>query len=46
MSIFTNIYRPYECGPLGIDISLINNFIDPIKSYWSTFINYQHQHVY
>ena len=45
MSISTNIHRPYVCDPLGPYISLINNSIDQITSYWSTFINYSHQHI-
>ena len=45
MSISTNIHRPYVCDPLGPYISLVNNFIDPITSYWSTSNNYVHQHI-
>ena len=45
ISISTNIYRSSVCDPLGPDISLVNNFIDQITPYWSTFINYPHQHI-
>ena len=42
MSIYTDIYRPYVYDPLGLYISLVNDFIDLIKPYWSNFINYLH----
>ena len=29
-SLSINVYRPYVCDPLGLYISLVNNFIDPI----------------
>ena len=45
MSISINIHRPYVCDLLGQYISLVNNSIDQITSYWSTLINYQHQHM-
>ena len=32
-SIPTNIYRPYMCDPLGLYVSLVNNFIEQIKHY-------------
>ena len=44
LSISTNIHRPYMCDPLGPYISLVNNSIDQITPYWSTLINYLHQH--
>ena len=43
--ISTNIHRPYVCDPLGPYISLVNNSIGPITPYWSTLINYPHQHI-
>ena len=45
MSISTNMYRPYVCDPLGLYISLVNNSIGVIILYWSTLINYPHQHI-
>ena len=45
MSISTNIYKPYVCDPLGPYISLVNNSINQITSYWSTLINYLHLHI-
>ena len=45
MSISTNIHRPYVCDPLGPYISLVDNSIDQITPYRSTFINYLHQHL-
>ena len=45
MYISTNSYRPYVCDPLGPYISLVNNSIDQITPYWSTLINYPHQHI-
>ena len=45
ISISTNIHRPYVCEPLGPYISLVNNSIGPITSYWSTLINYPYQHI-
>ena len=45
MSISTNIHRPYVCDPLGLYISLVNNYIDQITLYWSTLINYPHPHI-
>ena len=45
VSISTNIYRTYECDLLGPYISLVNNFVDVIPPYWSTFINYLYQHI-
>ena len=45
MFIFTNIHRPYVYDHLGPYISLINTFIDQITPYWSTLINYPHQHI-
>ena len=45
ISISTNIHRPYVCDHLGPYISLVNNSIDQIKPYWSTLINYPHQHI-
>ena len=43
--IFTNIRRPYVCDPLDEYISLVNNSIDQITSFWLTLINYPHQHI-
>ena len=40
-----NIYRPYVCDPPGMYILLVNNSIDPITPYWSTFINYLDQYI-
>ena len=40
MSISTNIHRPYVCDTLCPYISLVNNSIDQITTYWSTLINY------
>ena len=45
MSIFTNIRRPYVCDPISLYISLVNNTIDQTMHYWSTLINYLHQHI-
>ena len=45
ISISTNIHRPYICDPIGPYISLVNNSIDQITPYWSTLINYPHQHI-
>ena len=45
MYISTKIHRPYVCDPLGLYISLVNNFIDQITPYWSILINYPHQHL-
>ena len=45
ISISTNIYKIYECGPLSLYISLVNNSIDPKTLYWLTLINYLHQHI-
>ena len=45
MSISTNIQRPCVCEYLGPYISLVNNSIGPIIPYWSTLINYPHQHI-
>ena len=45
MSISTNIHRLYMCNPLGPYITLVNNSMDPITPYWSTFINYLCQHI-
>ena len=45
MSISTNIHRPYVCEPLGSYISLVNNSIDPITPYWSTFSNNLNQNI-
>ena len=45
MSMLTNIHRPYVCDPLSPYISLVNNSIDQITSYWLILINYQHQHI-
>ena len=42
LSIYTNIHGRYVCDPLGPYISLVNNSIGPITSYWSTLINYSH----
>ena len=42
MYVYTNIYRPYVCDPLGLYISLFNNSNDHIIPYFSTLINYQH----
>ena len=46
MSKSINIYEPYMYDPLGLYISLVNNSMDTIILYWSTFINYLHQHIY
>ena len=46
MSRFAKVHRPYGCDPLSLYISLVNNSIHPIISYWSTFINYIHQYIY
>ena len=40
LSISTNIDRPNVCDPLSPNILLVTNYIDPITSYWLTFINY------
>ena len=45
MFISTNIYRLYVYDPLSSYISLVNNSIDQITPYWSTLINYPHQHI-
>ena len=45
MSISTNIPRPYVCDPFGPYISLVNNYLDNIISYWLTLMNYPHQHI-
>ena len=45
MYISTNIHKPSVCDPLGPYISLVNNSIDLITPYWSTLINYRHQHI-
>ena len=45
MSISTNIHIAYLCGPLGLCILLVKNSIDLITPYWSTFINYIHEHI-
>ena len=45
MSISTNIHRPYVCDPLGPYISLVKNSIGQITPYWSTLINYPHEHI-
>ena len=45
MSISTNIYRPYVFGLLSLYISLVYNSIDQKTPYWSTLINYPHQHI-
>ena len=45
MSKSTNIHRPYVCDPLGPYLSLVNNSIDQITTYWLTLINYPHQHI-
>ena len=42
MSISTNIY---VCDPLAPYISLVNNSIDQMTSYWSTLISYPHQYI-
>ena len=36
--ISTNVYRPYVYDPLGLYISLVNNFITPITPYWSILV--------
>ena len=38
MSISTNIHTPYVCDPLG-------PYISQIIPYWSTLVNYSHQHI-
>ena len=45
MPIPMKIYR-HVCDPLSPYILLVNNFITPITPYWSSFINYLHQHIY
>ena len=45
MSISTNIHKPYVCDLLSPYISLVNNSLGLITPYWSTFINYPHQHI-
>ena len=40
MSMSINIHRRCVCDPLGLYISLVNNFISPI-----TLINYLHQQI-
>ena len=43
MSISTN--RPSMCDPLGPYISLVNNNINQITTYWLTLINYPNPHI-
>ena len=45
ISMSANIYRPYVCDILGLYIALSNYSIEPITPYWSTSINYLHQHI-
>ena len=42
MTVLADIHRPYVCDHLAPYISLVNNSIDPITPYWSTFIIYSH----
>ena len=45
MFISTNLHGPYVRDPLGPYISLVNNSIEQIISYWLTLINYPHPHI-
>ena len=38
ITISTNIYIIYVCDPLDLYISLVNNSIDQITSYWSILL--------
>ena len=46
MFIYTNIYKPYVCDPLGLSLLLVNNSIDLITPYWSSFIYCLYQDIY
>ena len=45
MFISINIDIPYVCDPSSLYISLVRNSIGLIIAYWSTLINYSHQHI-